>query len=67
MKRFVALFRKHPLLAGGFVLASLAGMLAVTLGLAVSYRLDSAAGPTIVVAALLLFAMAQLRGWLRSR
>ena len=49
------------------VLASLAGMLAVTLGLAVSYRLDSAAGPTIVVAALLLFAMAQLRGWLRSR
>lgn len=27
MKRFVALFRKHPLLAGGFVLASLAGIL----------------------------------------
>lgn len=49
------------------ILAALAGMLAVTLGLLVSFRADTAAGPTIVVVALALFLVVQGREWLRSR
>lgn len=42
------------------VIAALLGMLAVALGLALSLRADTPAGPSIVAAAALLFALAQL-------
>jgi len=42
------------------VLAGLLGMIAVSAGLALSWRLDTPAGPSIVVAAIVLFALTQL-------
>lgn len=48
------------------VLAALAGVLAATFGLAGSFFLDTPTGPSIVVAALLLFCTAQVIGGLDS-
>jgi len=42
------------------VLAGVLGMVAVSAGLALSWRLDTPAGPSIVVAAIVLFALTQL-------
>lgn len=44
------------------VLASLMGMTSVVLGLGASYMLDIAAGPAVVLAALMLFLLAQVFG-----
>ncbi|MEZ5823304.1 MAG: metal ABC transporter permease [Geminicoccaceae bacterium] len=49
------------------LLAALFGATAVTLGLFASFRADTAAGPTIVVTALVLFLAVQTREWLCSR
>ncbi|MFW5832566.1 MAG: iron chelate uptake ABC transporter family permease subunit [Pseudomonadota bacterium] len=47
-------------------IAALIGMTAVTLGLALSWRLDTPAGPSIVVTALVLFLSSQLLALARS-
>ena len=52
---------------GAAALASLAGCLAVALGLAGSLRFDTPAGPSIVVAATALFAVVLALGALRRR